>query len=315
MIPAFWEAVGSKLADRLISTGIPAAIFWTGGLLCWLRSRGRIDALREPADWFDEQATATQVVLLIVLLFGIIGSGVLMNRLTAPLLRLVEGYWPAFLAPVHRRMAGRFVTQANRAQSAIQQLAELVMAGTASAAQRASFVQLDAILRQLPSDGRYQPTQTGNILRTAESRPVDKYGLDTVALWPHFWLLFPEDTRKEIVTSRAALDTAVGALGWGTAFALFTPWTWWAIPVGVVTVALAACVWVPERARVFAVLVEAAVDLHRSDIYRQLRWPLPRTPAEEREEGRRLTTYLVRGLDGDAPTFVTDEGDRDDRVR
>jgi hypothetical protein len=44
--------------------------------------------------------------------------------------------------------------------------------------------------------------------------------------------------------------------------------------------------------------------LYRIDLYRQLRWPPPINPAEERVLGERLTTYLWRGSDDPSPTFT-----------
>jgi hypothetical protein len=80
----------------------------------------------------------------------------------------------------------------------------------------------------------------------------------------------------------------------------------WAIPVGLGVAAASAWFWAPARAEVFADLVEAAFDLHRLELYRQLRWPLPANPADEREAGTQLTEYLVRGLSKPSPTFTGD---------
>jgi hypothetical protein len=89
-------------------------------------------------------------------------------------------------------------------------------------------------------------------------------------------------------------------------FLAFTPWTWWALPAGLTVAVGAVLVWVPARAEVFADLVEASFDLYRGALYTQLRWPLPGNPAEERVTGRRVTTYLMRGLTGNTPTFTAE---------
>jgi hypothetical protein len=76
------------------------------------------------------------------------------------------------------------------------------------------------------------------------------------------------------------------------------------VPVGLVVAVSALLVWVPSRAEVYADLVEAAFDLYRGALYVQLRWPQPDNPRDERAKGRRLTTYLMRGLDDESPTFT-----------
>lgn len=148
------------------------------------------------------------------------------------------------------------------------------------------------------------PTALGNTLRAAESHPVDKYGLDGVSVWPHLWLVLPDATRQELMTARAALDSAARACVWGLLFVAFTPWTPLAAPTGLVVAACAAYWWAPAAAQVFADLVEAAFDLHRTALYQQLRWPLPANPQDERAEGQHLTMYLWRGLDSSSPTFT-----------
>jgi hypothetical protein len=62
---------------------------------------------------------------------------------------------------------------------------------------------------------------------------------------------------------------------------------------------------IPTHAEIFAELVEAAFDLYRMPLYSHLRWPLPANLVAERLAGRRLTTYLKRGLDDDTPAFTT----------
>jgi hypothetical protein len=77
------------------------------------------------------------------------------------------------------------------------------------------------------------------------------------------------------------------------------------VAVGLGVAALAVLAWVPARAATFAALVETAFDLYRQDLYVQLRWPLPATPHDECKEGRRVTTYLLRGSDADTLMFTS----------
>jgi hypothetical protein len=304
MLDKFWEAAGSKLADRWAEVGVPALVFWLGGLLAWLWSHGGFSALRQPAGWLGKQQVPAQVVVILGLLIGVAASGVVIRRMTTPVLQLIEGYWPAFLRPLRDWRIDQIRDKAERTEDRWQSLQESVQNGTATAGERAESVRADRRLRRLPSDGDYLPTRVGNILRAAENRPTAKYGLNAPAIWPHLWLLLPEATRTELSQARASLDTAVAACIWSLAFVCFTPWAWWAAPVGIGISLVAYLFWVPARSEVYADLVEAAFDLHRTVLYTQLRWPLPANPADELSCGKRVSTYLLRGLSGTSPTFT-----------
>jgi hypothetical protein len=127
--------------------------------------------------------------------------------------------------------------------------------------------------------------------------------LDVVLIWPRLWLVLPDTVRRELASARGSLDASVAAAIWGTAFVAFTPLTWWAL-LGLVVPVTAVLWWVPVRAEVFADLIEAAVELYRVALYRQLRWPLPENPAAERGRGEALTKYLERGSDKPDPDFT-----------
>jgi hypothetical protein len=93
------------------------------------------------------------------------------------------------------------------------------------------------------------PTRLGDILRAAEARPTNKYGLDTIVCWYALWLLLPAETETELVQARAALDKAAGTWLWGALFLVWTPWTWWAVPIAVVVPALAYYIGILGAAR------------------------------------------------------------------
>jgi hypothetical protein len=301
---AFWDAVGGKLAERWAALAVPALVFWLGGVLAFMLGRGGFHALQPFSDWLSKRSSPLQAAVLLAGLFLVAGSGVVVGRLTAPVLALMEGYWPRPLCPLRKWLADRINDRADLATARFQVLTPLVKGDEATPEQREEYMRIDRQLRRLPSRPRVQPTPVGNTLRAAETRPIDKYGLDAVAVWPHLWLLLPQTTRDEIAAARRSLDTAVEACIWGLLFLVFTPWTLWALPAGLAVTAASALAWVPARAEVFADLVEATFDLHHDLLYRQLRWPLPANPADDQVSGRRLTTYLVRGLSGDSPTFT-----------
>jgi hypothetical protein len=177
--------------------------------------------------------------------------------------------------------------------------------GKPTAEDLATYARLERRRRRRPTSAAYfLPTPIGNIMRAAERRPADKYGLDAIALWPRLWLLLPDSTRDQLRTARAAVNAPVVAATWGLLFTAFAPFTLLAVPIGVAVAAIAVSAVLPARAQVFGDLVESAYDLYRTAIYQQLRWPLPTNPHDERRSGAQLTHYLWRGSDSTTPNFT-----------
>jgi hypothetical protein len=307
MLSNFWDAIGGRLADRWAAVATPALVFWLGGLLAWAFHHGGLHQLTTPTDWLGRQTSITQLTVVATVLLGVAASGLFVARLTTPMLRLLEGYWPSWLAWLRRSLLARLQQRAAAEDAAWQQLAADVLdhPATTTSDQLAAFARLDQRRRRRPNAAnRYLPTRIGNILRAAETWPADKYGLDAVAVWSRLWLLLPDSTRQELLAARTALDSAVAAAIWGLLFCIFAIWSPIAIPIGLVVAAAAIGFWAPARAEIFSDLVEAAFDLHRTDLYRQLRWPLPANPKQEHSQGEQLTSYLWRGSDDPNPSFT-----------
>ena len=306
MLGAFWQAVGGKLADRWAAVSVPALVFWLGGLAAWAYHRGGAahpdhpNPLagpanhRHPGDGHPDRATRRRRLRRPGRPAGHPHPAAV-GRLLAVLDR------PA-APPAHRparrpggrrgpRLAARLRRRAAAGHPHRRPGRHLHPAGTPPPAptRRAGY---------------FLPTPIGNILRAAERRPADKYGLDTVTLWPRLWLLLPDATRQELLAARTSLDNAVTAAIWGLLFCAFTPFTPLAIPIGLAVTTVAVTIVLPARAQVFGDLIEAAYDLHRTALYRQLRWPLPANPAQEHLQGQQLTAYLWRGSDDTTPTFT-----------
>jgi hypothetical protein len=309
VLAAFWQAVGGKLADRAAAVSIPALIFWLGGLGAWTLRRGGPHTLSTQARWLDRQTTPTQLAAIVTVLLAVAVSGIIVHQAATPALRLLEGYWPRWADPARRRLAAHLAARAAADTPAWQAAyARVQPPANPTTSELATYIRLERRRRRHPpphTPGYFLPTPIGNILRAAERRPVDKYGLDTVILWPRLWPALPETTRRDLLAARTALDSAATTAVWGVLFCAFTPLTVLAVPVGLTIATVAAVVVIPARAQVFGDLIEAAYDQHRTVLYQQLRWPLPTNPQEERDCGRRLTAYLWRGSDDTTPTFTT----------
>ncbi|WP_261569262.1 hypothetical protein [Frankia gtarii] len=310
MLSAFWGAVGGKLADRWSAVATPALVFWLGGLGAWIYHRRGEHRLDSDTHWLTHQSAAAQIALLLAALLTVAASGVLVAAITSPVLRLLEGYWPRWAGPMTRLLTRRALRRAGLDRDSLQ-AARARLRSQPTPADRALVARLERRHRQRPvAPADYLPTSVGNLLRAAETRPTIRYGLDTVVVWPRFWLVLPDPTRQALLAARSRLDVAVGTAIWSVAFCAFSPLAWPALPVGLGLVAVSVAVTVPARARVFADLIDATFDIHRTALYQQLRLTPPVGPADEPAGGRVLTTLLWRGTYPPALTYTepTDPG-------
>ncbi|WP_261568389.1 hypothetical protein [Frankia gtarii] len=306
MLAAFWAAVGGKLADRWAAVAVPALVFWLAAGGAWTLHRGGVHTLTDHSTWLAQQSAAGQIVILTAALLTVGLSATAVNRAATPALRLIEGYWPRWADPLRHRLAGWLADRA-AAEAPVWQAAYSRVHGQADPVGRdlTRYNRLERRRRRRPAaTGHFLPTPIGNILRAAERRPIDKYGLDTVILWPRLWPALPDAVRRDLLAARGALDAAVTTAIWGLLFCAFAPVTLLAVPAGLAVATVAIVLAIPGRAQIFGDLIEAAYDQHRTVLYAQLRWPLPANPAEERAAGQALTAYLWRGSDANTPTFT-----------
>jgi hypothetical protein len=299
MLETFWEGAGSKVADRLVAALLgPALIFWAGGALAWIVRFGWPATLAglTPIIEHGELAAFVAIPTLVVV------SAALEAALVLPTLRLLEGYGPLW-SPLRATALGWTNARASRARAKWQALAELEP-GSLSAAQRAEYVELDLRLRRFPVNAADRmPTTLGNVLRAAERRPTEKYGLDAVICWPRLWLILPDDVREQISAARAELDTGARIWLWGFFFLGWSILTLWALPIALLAM-LSSGRWLVGAAETYGDLLESAFDLFRARLYESLRWPLPEDTSEEFAAGQRLTEYLFRGTVAGAVHYV-----------
>ncbi|MGW0828401.1 hypothetical protein [Streptomyces sp. NPDC002845] len=311
MISKLWETVSGSLAQRWLAASTLAAIFWFGGFLAWLYSRKDRSEVARLAEGYASQPAVVQVMLLLAMMAVVTGSGMVVGRMTEPALRIAEGYWPLWAMRLWFSRVDRAADARDPRAERWQELQGRIAAADPDLTPQdyAEFLRLERRQRYKASAPfRRMPTRVGAILRWAESRPFDKYGLESVAVWPRLWLVLPDATKRELVAARRAMDGCVAAGLWGVLFIGFAALTPWAVPVGLLITVLAMCVWLPSRALLFGELLEAAFDMHRILLYRQLRWPLPQRPSDEHAAGLALSQYLWRGSDATEPTFVDHDG-------
>lgn len=309
----FWESVGGSLSDRWAAVAGPAIVFWVGVAVAWLSHQHSLGPLGTGTAWLENQSIGGQVLLLVAALAVLAASAMLVQRATTPMLRLLEGYWPRGLGWLRQWRTERHLKKARKDAQDKQHLwAELDDRPPAirrpesqRAAARRRLNTVEAHTHQRPDDAtQMMPTRIGNILRAAETRPRDRYGLDPIIVWPRLWLVLPDTARTEVAAARTAMDATVAATIWALLFCLATPLAWWAAPVGLTVAAVTSLWWTPARAITYGELMESCFDLYRTDLYKHLRQPAPTSPITETAAGEALTNYLWRGPSDATPPFT-----------
>lgn len=292
MLTAFSESLGADLSKQWLERLFgPAFVFWAGSLLLWLgpaNLAARWDAL-------TALPVLTQSAVLIGALLVLAASDRLIETLSLYILRFLEGYWEP---PLGRLALWLARLRQKGVQKARKRRSELLLKqenGLLTPVERLELARLETYLYYTPRDlDDVSATRLGDILRAAETRPRQRYGLDPVLLWPRLWLLLPESVRADL--SAARLDSLAQAWLWGLLFALWSfawPWAW--------VIAL-AWMWIAytltlQAAAAFCDLVLATFDTQRWRLYEALRWPLPaQSGAEEVAASEALTRFIQRGM-------------------
>jgi hypothetical protein len=324
-----WSARVLTPAFAFWSAGL-ALVWWhTNGKS--VRAHGWARELEATGTTVNHLPVAEQVLIIVGALVILGGSAFLAERLTLPLLRALEGYWihPRLLRTWlvdYRRWRYRRYQVRRRDLARRQRLVTLPQAESLSlralqadpaadpkelrrlrllqvngfdARTSADLARARRVLRQMPHDDAMgMPTRLGDVLRAAECRPAEKYGLDAVACWYALWSVLPEAAKREIVEARLALDGAARAWLWGVLFAIWAPWNWWAIAIAAAVATLAYYGGIIGAADLFGELIGTTYDLHRFRLYDALHMPRPKSPQLEREkDGPRVTNLLWGGLD------------------
>ena len=301
MPPKFLESLGDTLAKEWISKVFtPAFIFWFGGAAAWAGQFGWT-----PFDVILTQKVNASVFPIFQVITGLLViaiSAIIVQQLELNILRFLEGYWSRWLRPLRNWLIQQQTSKVNKAEQRFQNLGTQNLS-ILTADELDEYVRLDWQLKQTPTQrDRLMPTRIGNILRSAELRSLEKYGLESVICFPRLWLLLPNEVKTELTEARAKLNSMVRVWFWSVLFVFWGLWAWWAIPMSVIS-SVMAYRWIVDAAMIYGDLVESTFDLYRTSLYKSLRWKLPINPTEERKTGQALTDYLWRGFTDPEPIF------------
>ena len=92
-----WDVITGRLADRWAGLAAPAVVFWVGGILAWASAGSGLSRLARITQWTNHLTAAALVATLLGASALVAASVIVVQRLTVPALRLLEGYWPTWL--------------------------------------------------------------------------------------------------------------------------------------------------------------------------------------------------------------------------
>jgi hypothetical protein len=188
------------LSAWILPSGFALGLFW---LLLYPQMRAQY----QPFD----QLTANQKLLVWV--FAAVLLGVLLQALSTPMYRILEGYW---WPP---RCQARGIAKQSARKNALQQ--------TLSGTGWTRGLQDERIARFPIPTAEIAPTRLGNALRAIETYSSTRFCLDSQVLWSELCSLVPKSLQTELDRSRATIDFfvalfylsfALGGLSIATAF-------------------------------------------------------------------------------------------------
>jgi len=320
VIPKFLEGAGRGIADGYIraTLGVAGAYWLVVALL--LGVRYGFDLVG--AAILNLQPT-TQIALVVTGFAVLMITAAVVDALVFPVTRLLEGYGPIWRG---RLWVSTINRQLRRRQTLLARWNRFASLEKRTSAESMELVALDVKLRRFPDDPKdTMPTELGNILRASERRPLERYGLDAVAVWTHLWLVLSDDVRREVLASRLVLDTAVRAFIWALllapwAFLFWQPAAWhppmaWVPPertqllFAAVIAAAVGGSWLAylracSAAVPYGLTIEATFDVGRNALYHALRMPLASTAKEEKPIGKAVSRFLYRSFTNGLPPYV-----------
>ncbi|WP_405977105.1 hypothetical protein [Streptomyces sp. NBC_00158] len=272
-----------------------AALSYLGFLLAARAPGGGIEPSRALA-----RLHGLSGAVLAALALGALLVAVLLHPLQAPLVQLLEGYWPR---PARAAARGAVKVQ-ERTRDRLARAAEAATAHPTEAERQRILTAGWQLARSFPPPPvPLLPTALGNTLRAGEATAGAAYGADAVVWWPRLYPLLGDRLRAVVDDRRDQLDLAcrlcvtAGATGLLSVPVVLGGDGWWrASPAAFLLPAWVAYRAAVAAARGYAEALTAAFDLHRFDLLTALHLPLPPESDTERSLNRRLTRFWAQGV-------------------
>jgi hypothetical protein len=243
--------------------------------------------------WEGESA-ATKVLTAIAVVSGVFLLANLLSNGMQWVISFFEGYtWPTkLLAPSARKrqlaLAKKLLRKASEDESAADR-----------------FQNTFPVYPPTLTERDVAPTRLGNILRSAESYPKNRYGVDAVRAWSRFSSLLPDPIISAMTAARTSMEFLLAVSLLSGLYAAFASvyFTLEAVDLKWILLALSGGLGVSfstyfaalAPAAVYGQQIRAAFDLHRLDLLRDVGMPIPATLEEERRVWGEFHRFLDRG--------------------
>ncbi|MFF0744991.1 hypothetical protein ACFYVL_31780 [Streptomyces sp. NPDC004111] len=278
----FLSELAKRLAERWISLLVlPGSLFlavvFTAVTLGQDHSLGvsrLVDEITAYAKAPDVRSTAGQVVLLLTVLAGSAVAGLVAQALGSLMehVTLAAGWrrWPGPLRAVTRSMVARRQRRWKTEHDVWYAAYEAARSPDPqhrpepSARHRAAR-RRDRIALERPD----RPTWIGDRMHAAALRLDRDHHLDLATVWPHLWLILPDDVRAELTAMRASVSRAATLGAWALLYAPLTALWWPAAPLSAV-LAVVARHRLHVTVHAFAQALEATTRLHVAALAAQL---------------------------------------------
>jgi len=260
---------------------------------------------------WDALSLQTQALSLLSGLVVVAAISYLIYNFQYSITRLFEGYWPHI--PILRTLRAWRVALYRRKWNHLE--AQARSAAAAGLLTRTNEIVAEQLAFFPPPNhlDKMMPTRIGNILRAAEIYAYDRYGIDSVVIWPRLRPLLKAETVAALEDKKAALNfmllisllASAFTLIWCPVLALFTDrWELFLLcalgwPVAWISIENAV-----QCALAYGEQVKSVFDLYRHDLLRALNRSIPSSADAERKEWLRLTRFFYRNAPIPTPAPV-----------
>lgn len=305
----FLDALGQKLADRWFALLVlPGAVYLAAGVAAAVLGQAHaLDPVllaRQVNAWAKGPGTANtgdQILLLAALLVGAGATGLFAQAIGRAVERLaLAADWRDWPRPLRTIANGRVTRRQERwkkANDEYQRLREQARQARArgeqldSAERDRAYRTLIRVAESCPQ----RPTWSGDRIDAVSERLRSDLGVDTARIWPALWLIAPDTVRTEITDARTELSAAATLVGWAVLYAPLAGW-WWPAVFIAIALAVTGVRRIHSAADTYALLTEAAVRLHVSDLADQLH--IAHSGPADAETGTALNSQLGSGTTG-----------------